>query len=295
MSKLSAGHRSGQSDTQVSTEHAKLRIGQIKFTNALPICHFIDRSDPMHEFWPGAPSELNSWLADGTIDAGLVSAFAYAQLADDFVALRGLSVSSRGPVGSIFLFSKRPIEELSGCTVALTSHSASSTNLARILLGEIGVRDVNYVTQEPDLPSMLDGAEAAVLIADHALHWSVQDHGLQMYDLGEEWHTRTGHSMTFAVCAVPRRLVEQDPEKARGIHRLFLEGKRKGLGDLEAVIAEATRMMGQTEDFWRSYFSKLIYDLHEELAVGADAYFDAAYRHGLLTKPVKLELWGDES
>lgn len=281
MSKLIAGNRAGRSDTQVSTEQTTLRIGQIKFTNALPICYFIDRSNPMHEFWPGAPAELNRWLADGTIDAGLVSAFAYAELADDFVALRGLSVSSRGPVGSIFLFSKRPIEELSGCKVALTSHSASSTNLARILLGEIGVQGVSFVTQEPDLLRMLEGAEAAVLIADHALFWSVQDHGLHMYDLGEEWNTRTGHSMTFAVCAVPRRLVEQDPEKVREIHRLFLEGKRKGLADLDAVIAEATRMMGQAEDFWRSYFGKLIYDLHEELAVGADAYFDAAYRHGL--------------
>lgn len=293
MSQLAA-NRSGSSDT-VSTARETLRIGQIKFTNALPICHFIDRSNPLFEFWPGAPSELNRWLQDGTIDAGLVSAFAYAELADEFVALRGLSVSSRGPVGSIFLFSKVPIEELSGCTVALTSHSASSTNLTRILLLEIGVRDVEYVTQEPDLPAMLAGAEAAVLIADHALYWSVQEHGLHMYDLGEEWHNRTGHSMTFAVCAVPRRLVEQEPEKAREIHRLFLEGKRKGLADPDAVIAEATRMMGQSEDFWRSYFGKLIYDLHEELAVGADAYFDAAYRHGLLTRKVKLEMWGDES
>ncbi|MBL0387947.1 menaquinone biosynthesis protein [Tumebacillus sp. ITR2] len=272
-----------------------LRIGQIKFTNALPICHFIDRSSPHHTFLPGAPSELNAWLADGTIDAGLVSSFAYAQLADDFVALRGLSVSSRGPVGSIFLFSKRPLEELSGSTVSLTSHSASSVNLLRILLGEIGVQDVNYVTEEPHLHEMLKSADAALLIADHALRESVLDHGLYMYDLGEEWHNRTGHSMTFAVCAVPKRLVKEHPDKARAIQKLFLEGKRKGTADMESVIEAAIEMMGQTKDFWRDYFGKLIHDLDDELAVGANAYFDAAYRHGLLAKPVKLELWGDES
>ncbi|KEO83728.1 menaquinone biosynthetic enzyme MqnA/MqnD family protein [Tumebacillus flagellatus] len=272
-----------------------LRIGQIKFTNALPICHFIDRNSATHRFFPGAPAELNRWLARGEIDAGLVSSFAYAQLADDFVALRGLSVSSRGPVGSIFLFSKRPIEELSGCRVSLTSHSASSVSLLRILLGEIGVTDVSYVTEEPDLQTMLQRSEAALLIADHALEGSVRDHGLLTYDLGEEWYTRTGHSMTFAVCAVPKRMVEENPEKARAIQALFLEGKRKGYADMESVIGAAMERMGQTRAFWRDYFGKLIHDLDEELAVGANAYFDAAYRHGLLAKPVKLELWGDES
>ncbi|MFD2168672.1 menaquinone biosynthetic enzyme MqnA/MqnD family protein [Tumebacillus lipolyticus] len=271
-----------------------VRIGHIKFTNALPICHFLDRSDPEIEFLPGAPSELNAWLADGTVDAGLCSSFAYAYNADDYVALRGLSVSSRGPVGSIFFFSKRPLEELNGCVVALPTISASSSNLLRILLAEAGITPSKYVTLEPDLPSMLEQAEAALLIADDALYWSVQDHGCHLYDLGEEWNVRTGHSMTFALCAIPKRLVRENPEKVRKIHRFFLEGKRKGLADMDAVIAEATRMLGQTEEFWRNYFNKLRYDLDEEWAVGANAYFDAAYRHGLIPKPAKVELWGDE-
>jgi len=271
----------------------QLRIGQIKFTNALPICHFIDRADPETTFIPGSPAELNGWLSRGEIDAGLVSAFAYAELADQFVALRGLSVSSRGPVGSIFLFSKRPIEELDGCIIALTKKSASSTNLLRILLAEMGLKPTYFVSDDP-LPTMLESAEAALLIADDALYWSVQDHGLHMYDLGQEWNRRTGHSMTFAVCAVPRRLVLEDPERVRKIHRLFLNGKRQGLANMDAVVAEAIRMMGQSELFWRTYFGKLLYDLDEEMATGANAYFDAAYRHGLLSKPVKVELWGDE-
>ncbi|MGZ4030630.1 MAG: hypothetical protein ACXVDJ_00505, partial [Tumebacillaceae bacterium] len=39
---------------------SKVRMGQIKFTNALPICHFIDNDDPMVTRVPGAPNELHS-------------------------------------------------------------------------------------------------------------------------------------------------------------------------------------------------------------------------------------------
>lgn len=274
---------------------SKVRMGQIKFTNALPICLFIDQNDPMVECVPGAPNELNKWLAEGQVDVGLISAFSYAEHADEYVALRGLSVSSRGPVGSIFFFSKRPLEELSGCVVALPVTSASSSNLLKVLLAEAGVRDVTYITREPDLPSMMEEAEGALLIADAALYWSVQNTPYQMYDLGEEWNKRTGHSMTFAVCAVPKRLVEQEPDKVRKIHQMFLEGKRKGYADMAAVYAESNRLLpGQPEEFWRSYFNKLIHDFDENLVVGAEAYFAAAHRHGLLPKPVKVELWGDE-
>jgi chorismate dehydratase len=78
----------------------------------------------------------------------------------------------------------------------------------------------------------------------------------------------------------------------RAIHQLFLEGKRKGYANMEAIYAESMRMVGQTREFWKRYFDKLIHDFDEALAVGANAYFDAAYRHGLLPKPVKVELWG---
>lgn len=283
-------HTTGSNTTK--DDHV-LRVGQIKFTNALPICHFLEKNDPAIQFRPGAPTELNKWLAEGTVDCGLVSAFAYAERADEYVALRGLSVSSRGPVGSIFLFSKKPIEELDGCTVALTTMSASSINLAKVLLGEMGL-NVNYLPHESDLPRMMEKADAAVLIADDALHWSVQPHGYYRYDLGEEWNKLTGLSMTFAVVAVPKKLLATNPEKVRKIHRFFLDGKRKGYADMEAVIREATRMMGQSEAFWRNYFAKLIHDLDDDLVTGLEAFFDAAHRHGLLPKPVKVELWGDD-
>lgn len=275
------------------SEDGKLLIGQNRYINTWPITHMLDHDNPNMEYHTGAPAQLNQWLAEGKVEVGLISAFSYAEHAGQYVALRGLSVSSRGPVGSIFLFSKRPIEELNGCVIAMTNTSASSTNLLRILLAEMGIQP-EYVTREPNLATMMDGAEAALLIGDEALYWSVQEHPYRMYDLGELWNKLTGHSMTFAICAVPKKLVETNPEKVRKIHQYFLEGKQKGYANMDAIVKAAIQQQGETEAFWKGYFAKLIHDFDEDLVRGAEAYFAAAHRHGLLPTPVKVELWGDE-
>lgn len=271
---------------------SKIRIGRISYTNILPIYHFVDTSNPEFEFIPAVPSQLNGWLAEGTIDCGAISAFAYGQHAEEYVALRGLSVTSRGPVGSIFLFSKKPMDELEGATVALTWTSASSVNLLKIILEEFCHVHPVYTTMNPHLEEMMEVADAALLIGDEALFWSQQNHPYHMYDLGAEWYQRTGMSMTFAVFAVSKRLLREQPQKVEKIHKLFLDSKRLGLANMDQIVQEAMGKCGLKEEFWHSYFSRLIYDFDEELAIGAEGYFDAAYRLGLLPSPAKVTIWG---
>jgi chorismate dehydratase len=273
---------------------SKIRVGRIGYSNILPVYHFLDQEEGSHlfEFVPAVPTQLNEMLAKGDVVAGPISAFSYAEHADQYYAMSDLSVSSRGPVGSIFLFAKRPMDDLNGKTVALTSTSASSVNLLKILLQEYcGVTPV-YKTQPPHLHQMMESAEAALLIGDDALYWSLQDHPYTVYDLGAEWHRRTGHSMTFAIWAIRKDFVRQYPEHASVLHRMFLNSKRKGLAHLDQVIAEAIRLNGQNYDFWKSYFDKLIHDFAGNLVTGAEAYFEAAYHLGLLSRPVRIELWG---
>ncbi|MFC4768920.1 menaquinone biosynthetic enzyme MqnA/MqnD family protein [Effusibacillus consociatus] len=274
----------------------KLRVGRIIYSNVLPVYHFIDATAESNgiEFVPAVPAELNRMLAKGEVVAGPISAFSYAEHADEYYALHDLSVSSRGPVGSIFLFSKRPMDDLDGHKVALTSTSATSVNLLKILLHTYCKSNPIYLTRPPHLDEMMEEAEAALLIGDDALYWSLQDHPYHVYDLGAEWHRRTGCSMTFAIWAVRRDFVRQAPDQARRLHRLLLESKQKGLSNMNAVISEAIRLNGQDYGFWKSYFDKLIHDFEGELVEGAETYFQEAYQLGLLPRPVKVELWGGE-
>lgn len=272
-----------------------LRVGRISYSNILPVFHFIDQEAHSHgiEFVTAVPSELNRMLANAEVVAGPISAFSYAEHADQYYAMSNLSVSSRGPVGSIFLFSKRPMDDLDGKTVALPTTSASSANLLKILLERYCGVKPHYITRPPHLRDMMQEAEATLLIGDDALYWSLQEHFYSVYDLGAEWFRRTGHSMTFAVWAVRREFIHEFPDDANRLHRLFLESKRRGLAHMDQVIAGAIREHGQTYEFWNSYFGKLIHDFKGDLVKGAEAYFQSAYEQELLPQPVKVELWGE--
>jgi chorismate dehydratase len=271
-------------------------VGRINFSNVLPVFNSIDAIAETHgfSFVTAVPTELNRLLHEGKIVAGPISAFSYAEHAEDYYVFSGLSVSSRGPVGSIFLFSKRPIDDLDGRTVALTSASASSVNLLKILLEQYFDVKPHYITRPPHLEDMMQEADAALLIGDDALYWSLQEHSYQIYDLGAEWNRRTGLPMTFAVWAVRRDFVQEQPESAKQLHQLFLQGKQSGLADMQQVIRSAVRQHGQDEMFWKAYFAKLIHDFKGDLVIGAETYFEAAYKQGLLPRPVKVEMWGNE-
>lgn len=113
-----------------------LIIGEISYTNILPMFYYLNREELVRkgcEFVPRVPAKLNEGMADGTVHVGGISSFSYGEHADDYVIFPNLSVSSYKEVGSIFLFSKIPITQLNGKSVALTSSSASSVNLLKIL------------------------------------------------------------------------------------------------------------------------------------------------------------------
>lgn len=276
--------------------NGQMRVGRINFSNVLPIFHFIDSAAEANniQFVSAVPTGLNRMLANGEIVAGPISAFSYAQHADQYYCYSDLSVSSRGSVGSIFLFAKRPIDDLDGRVVALPTTSASSVNLLKILLHEYFQVQPRYVTRPPHLEQMMQEADAALLIGDDALYWSLQSYGYHVYDLGSEWHGRTGLPMTFAVWAVRRDFIEQYPEDAKRLHQLFVNSKLWGLAHLDQVIDRAIQLYGQNYSFWDAYFHKLIYDFKGDLLQGAETYFQAAFRQGLLPRPVKVELWGGE-
>ncbi|GAX89724.1 menaquinone biosynthetic enzyme MqnA/MqnD family protein [Effusibacillus lacus] len=269
-------------------------VGRINYSNVLPVFHFLDQKadEEQFKFISAVPTELNRMLAEGRIVAGPVSAFSYAEHADHYFAMADLSVSSRGPVGSIFLFSKRPMDDLDGRKVSLPNTSATSVNLLKVLLEKYCGCKCNYSTHPPVLDRMMEEADAALLIGDDALYWSLRDHPYHVYDLGAEWHRRTGLPMTFAIWAVRRDFVNSRPEQAAKLHQLFLESKKQGLSHMDQVVQQAIRLHGNNQSFWEEYFGKLIHDFHGDLVKGAEEYFRACHEIGLLPRPVQVEMWG---
>ncbi|MFF2908106.1 menaquinone biosynthetic enzyme MqnA/MqnD family protein [Paenibacillus sp. NPDC057934] len=268
-------------------------IGKISYTNSWPVFHNFHPSSLKYpaKMVSEVPAVLNRGMSEGSIHVGALSSFAYAEASDRLLLLPSLSVSSDGPVRSILLFSRKPLEEIANGVIAVTNTSATSTNLLKIIMQKaIGGRP-QYISAEPDLDAMMEQADACLLIGDNAIKASWQNEGYVVTDLGEFWKNWTGHGMTFAVWAVNRDAARNKFDAVAEIAEAFAESKRRGVRDLAPIVSEAMRAVGGTEAYWYGYFRNLCYDFEERQQEGLNLYFRYAYEMGLLPQEVKMELW----
>ncbi|AJS58035.1 menaquinone biosynthetic enzyme MqnA/MqnD family protein [Paenibacillus sp. IHBB 10380] len=271
----------------------KTIIGKIKYTNAWPIFHYFEPST-LHEpasMVSEVPSYLNQGMSDGSIDIGALSSFAYGLLSEQLLLLPELSVSADGPVKSILLFSREPLDSMGNGTIALTNTSATSVNLLKILMSKALGAHPTYLTTEPDLEIMMSNADAALLIGDNAIKASWEEHGYYVTDLGAWWKEWTGHSMTFAVWAVNRDTAQRKPEAIVEIVDAFQTSKARSLANLQPIVEEACSTIGGTTEYWERYFSNLCYDFGERQYEGLRLYFRYAYELGLVQHKVHMEVW----
>ena len=140
------------------------------------------------------PSECADRLATGTADIGLVPIAALATT-PGLRILPGCTIASKGRVRSLLLVHRaaQPLDALR--TVAADTASRTTLVYARILLHLSGNPAVPFVPVAADLDTMLDRADAAILIGDPALmaleeranRFERTGEELVYLDLAEEW------------------------------------------------------------------------------------------------------------
>ncbi|WP_039944264.1 menaquinone biosynthetic enzyme MqnA/MqnD family protein [Thermicanus aegyptius] len=267
-----------------------LRIGKIDYTNTLPVFHYFHVEDFAGEVTmiPQVPAVLNRAMREGKVDLGPISSFAYGENYGKYLLLPDLSVSALGPVGSIFLFTKAPLESYGRMRVALTSTSATSVNLLKILFHFFLRTEVEYETMEPELEEMLVDHDGALLIGDDALRAGWGSHPYQVYDLGDLWHRFTGKWMTFAVWAVREEAYLENPSLLERVYGAFLASKERSRREIDPIIRTAQERAGGSEEAWRRYFAGLSHELEAPQLDGLSTYYDFAVQLGLL--PVQPEM-----
>lgn len=257
----------------------------------LPMFFYLPRQHALLDWVTAEPTGHNAMLADGRIDTAPISAFSYGQHWRDYFILPNLSVSTRGRVGSILLFSKYPLDELTGKKIALTSQSATSVNLLKILLHRFHDVSPQYITMDAGIGEMLKEADAGLLIADRAIRAAADCPDLHIFDLGQEWFNQTGCSMTYAVWAFPRHLIPEKAEELREVYLLLLKSKKQALKDMDKVVETCVAMLGGTKEFWFDYFAQFKYELGPDLQEGLNRYFSLCYEEGLLPEKPEPEFW----
>ncbi len=273
-----------------------LVIGEIAYTNILPLYFYLDR-DYLNRlgctFVPKIPAQLNEGMSKGIIDVGGISSFSYGEHVDQYTILPNLSVSAPQSVGSIFLFSKVPITQLDGKKVALTSSSATSVNLLKIILQDFYQMDVTYTVMQPDYHEMMKEHDACMLIGDDAIVTSWQlSHDMHRYDLGQIWYEHTKLPMTFAVLAVRNEVLQRENERIGILYDGFMNSKKKCIeNDYSEMISSIRNKLHGSEQFWQNYFHGLSHDLTDRHIEGLHLFFDKATELGLLKKVNTISLW----
>jgi chorismate dehydratase len=171
-----------------------VRLGAVNYLNVRPLVYGLDaRPDVSLRF--DVPSECARLLRAGDIDLGMVPSITYLDRPGDRI-VPGVCIGSEGPVASVALFTRRPMDLVR--TIALDTSSRTSAALVRILCRQVFHIAPTFVPHAPDLPSMLAGADAALLIGDPALFLNHQAHGAEKIDLGEVWTRMTGLPFVWA-------------------------------------------------------------------------------------------------
>lgn len=231
------------------------------------------------------PSECADRLTSGTADIGLVP-IATLATAPDLRILPGCTIASKGRVRSLLLVRRasQPLNTL----LNVAADNASRTTLAygRILLHKWGNPGVPFVPMSADLDTMLDRADAAIVIGDPALlaleeranRFERTGEELVYHDLAEEWKTLTGLPFVSAVWGV-----------ASGVHLServvddFVQSRDHGLQNMDALVTEWSRKLPLTEQTILAYLTTNIhYVLDEECVEGMRGFFRMAHECGVL-------------
>lgn len=231
------------------------------------------------------PSECADRLASGEADIGLVP---IASLAGnpELRILPGCTIASKGRVRSLLLVRRasQPLNRLH--SVAADKASRTTLIYARLILSHWKNADVPFVPMAADLDSMLDRADAAILIGDPALmaleeranRFERTGEELVYHDLAEEWMQLTGLPFVSAVWAAANSARLDDT-----VANDFIHSRDRGLANIDALVAEWERKLPLTADTIHSYLTENIhYILDEECIDGMRGFFRMAAEQGVL-------------
>jgi chorismate dehydratase len=203
---------------------AKLRVSIVQYLNTAPLVWGFTHG-PLrgkYDLSFTVPSQCAEALRTCTADIAIIPAIEYQRI-PDLVVLPDLAIASKKKVRSLLLVAKKPVREVR--SIALDSSSRSTQALTHILCADYWNIAPEFFEAAPNLGTMLQRADAALLIGDPALRLSIatennssaRENGeticpgatagvpyvknVHLYDVVEEWNQATGFPAVLAIWA----------------------------------------------------------------------------------------------
>jgi chorismate dehydratase len=249
------------------------RVGCVPYLNARPLADYLELPEVADrvELVYDTPARLAAALRLGDLQVAMVSS--YELLTRPGLQLvPGASISSRGKVRSVRLFSKVPFERIE--SLALDSGSLTSTHLAQVLLSELYDCRPILSSEPPDPAAMLARNDACVLIGDIGM--SAPSEGLHVMDLGEAWAELTGAPFVWAAWIGEAPIA---PE----LCALLLEARHWGVRRLRQLAEKHARRLGWDPAVCSSYLiDTMEFDLTPAHTQALELFQTLCITHGLL-------------
>ena len=260
-----------------------VRIGAVGYLNARPLTWALDRQTGRWHVRYDVPSVCASLLAGGDVDLGLIPSIEYLQ-SPDYCFVPGVGIGSAGPVASVALYTRMPIEQVR--TLALDTSSRTSVALTRVLCHHRFGISPRFVAHPPQLAEMTAHCDAGLLIGDPAFDADHESLGLQKIDLGAEWTAMTGLPFIYAAWTGRRGTLAQDDV------RVLQEAQAEGLASVDAIAAEYGRGDRAVTARAASYLRDNVrYGLGPAEAAGLQQFLDYAADLGLAPARRVLEFF----
>lgn len=208
-----------------------IRIGCVQYLNSRPLIHGLAGVELAH------PRVLADQLCGGTLDAALVPVFELLRHPEKYRVVRGVAIASNGPVYSVYVAHKSPMDSLEA--VVVDPASLTSVNLFRVLASGVLRRSIELVNSEP--PSVSSGLHGRLLIGNQAMAYRLAHSadGTEFWDFGQVWKEWTGLPFVYAVWVI-RRGVEREAEVADAFRKIAASGLQQ-----RDLIAEQAREFGR--------------------------------------------------
>lgn len=268
-----------------------LRIGRIDYANCTPLFMQLEKRLPITttEIVHGVPAGLNSKLASGEIDICISSSIEFARHAGNYCILPGHCIGSDGPVKSVLLFSNRPVEELGGEELLVTSESATSVILLQILLAKRwGLSECSLRVSSQPWQEALQQASGLLLIGDRALQAASAGGARYCYDLGMEWKELTGLPFVYALWLINRTSSQGKDADLKAFNLMLNHARDCIQCDADQLAAQAPESAWfgtqPLADYWRK---AITYRLDEAHLAGLEQFYRFAAELSLVpTLPI---------
>ena len=254
-------------------EPGLLRIGCVKYLNARPLIHG----------WPGEvvfdhPTALCERLAAAQLDVALVSSFEFLRN-PVYTLVDGISISSDGPVHSVFVAHVGALDEIE--EIEVDPASQTSVNLLRCLLAETGLTP-KFVVRSRLIQRALTPRLAKFFIGDQAIRFRDETEGtFQFWDLGEEWKKRTGLPFVYALW-----LIRPEIPSPKVIADTLRACRDNNLRELDIVIAGEREF---SPDFCQFYLTECLrYQYGPQEKEGLSTFRKLCEKHGILWHDSRL-------